>query len=302
MSTPVIVLGVQVGGGYTGGFKGITGAEFSGIKAAIDSLPETERAANEAKLNNIRGLTEGLESEFKTNPAVAAGKAKMAADELKGLLHNTLSILEKSGINNPVTEELRTIVHKLNNTEAPPKENPSEAPPKENPSEAPPKENPSEKPKENEEARTQEHAKIVSKAGKGKWGLISKVLGSTLIGAGMIGNYLSHNDQKKEREKALEALKKSYNDAKLSGDSAKAKEASDALAHQLRKTLIEDAAQIVKDRENERRKAAEDVGLNLGNFAAIFSPKINRQGLHQAQDMRSLLNLQSNKLNFDNKE
>jgi hypothetical protein len=137
---------------------------------------------------------------------------------------------------------------------------------------------------------------------KNKSELLKNILwGSGLSGLAGLGTYLVMKNNQKASEpiikKAQEQVRATQeNLAKNPTDpvvKTAHQEALENLITQQRKDVIENAFRLMKKDKQDRLKAANDVGLNLGNFAKIFSSNTNRDSLNNVSDLSHMLNMQS---------
>lgn len=78
--------------------------------------------------------------------------------------------------------------------------------------------------------------------------------------------------------------------------SAYSKALSEKIMHQ-KEDVINRAFKLLEKDRKDRRAAANDIGLNLGNFAKIFGSDKNRDSLNNISDLDRLLNIQSRRVN-----
>jgi hypothetical protein len=141
---------------------------------------------------------------------------------------------------------------------------------------------------------------------KNKSHLLRNIIGGTLLtGIGGLGTYLIA----KNNHKANEPILKKMEDQVKTTQGNLAKNPTDPVvktAHQealenliaaQRKDVIENAFRLMKKDKQDRLKAANDVGLNLGNFAKIFSSDTNRDSLNNVSDLSHMLNIHSRQVN-----
>jgi hypothetical protein len=138
------------------------------------------------------------------------------------------------------------------------------------------------------------------------WKTIRKSLGAALLLGGGIGTYLNGKKAEEKMENAAKDRKAEQEEEKKTMGSLnpeeekefnKEKIKGDIFAEKLRTNMLAKAAALIKRREQERRKIAEDVGLNLGNFAQIFNSRANRGTMQSMNELTPLLRLHSNDIN-----
>jgi hypothetical protein len=122
-----------------------------------------------------------------------------------------------------------------------------------------------------------------------------------LLGATGLGVYLSGEQGRKAQRESAEERKRDLEKLQQQvmqmddNDPAKAKAVkqlkyqTEMMTEQNKQDLIKQASDLVKKREDDRLKAATDIGMNLGNFAQIFNAKANRGSLNQVRDLSSLI-------------